>query len=59
MHMKIEIFFTLDAHASSEWVLYKATNLARKKFDIKTSTLQIERQAYDTNNILESEFCVT
>lgn len=55
----MNFFFLLDAHASSEYVLYTATKLARKKFDIKNSTLQIERQAYDTNNILEPEFCVT
>ncbi|XP_037046643.1 zinc transporter 2 [Bradysia coprophila] len=58
-HHLMSAHILIDAHASSEYVLYTATRLARKKFDIKSSTLQIERQAYDTNNILEPEFCVT
>lgn len=51
----------VDAHASSEYVLHTATRLARKKFDIESSTIQIERELYSgaTNNILESEFCLT
>lgn len=49
------IIFSLDIHASSEDILYSATRLARKKFGIKNSTIQLERQtnAHNSNNILE------
>lgn len=49
------LFFSLDAHTSSEDVLYSASKLARKKYGIKNSTIQIERQTdvHNANNILE------